>query len=451
MHISVVGTGYVGLVTGACFAEFGWRVTCVDRDVAKIQALEKGHVPFYEPGLSALVRKGLAKQTLSFSTQLGDAVSKSEVVLIAVGTPSTDEGDADLSAVYEVARQIAPFLKEGVIIVTKSTVPVGTSQALERQIRSVNPKILFYIASNPEFLREGSAIEDFMKPDRIVVGADDPTVIERLQALYVHLTRKGVPFIATTCETSELIKYASNAFLAMKVSFINEIAHLCEKVDADVDDVARGMGLDQRIGKEFLKAGPGYGGSCFPKDTHALVRTAQRSGTSLPLVETAIQSNLQTKQRMVEKIEQACGGTLLGKTLAILGVTFKANTDDLRDSPSLTILPLLQAKGATLRAYDPEGMKEGKAVFEGVTWCQDSYAAATGSDALVVLTEWDVFSTLDFSLLKERLRAPLLVDLRNIYAAEDMLHAGFTYVSIGRKDAQPSEREQERLSVIEVA
>ncbi|MGL4825159.1 MAG: UDP-glucose dehydrogenase family protein [Alphaproteobacteria bacterium] len=437
MQISVVGTGYVGLVTGACFADFGWSVTCIDRDVAKIQALEKGHVPFYEPGLSALVRKGLGKRTLFFTTQLKDAISKSDVVLIAVGTPSTDEGDADLSAVYEVARQIGPFLKEGAIIVTKSTVPVGTSQELERQIRSVNRKTLFHIASNPEFLREGSAIQDFMKPDRIVVGADTPEVMDRLEALYGHLTRKGVPFIATTCETSELIKYASNAFLAMKVSFINEISHLCEKVGANVDDVAHGMGLDQRIGKQFLKAGPGYGGSCFPKDTQALVRTAQRSGTSLPLVETAIQSNLQTKQRMIEKIEQAFGGNLRDKTLAILGVTFKANTDDLRDSPSLTILPMLQERGATLRAYDPEGMEEGKAIFEDVTWCQDSYAAAKGADGVIILTEWEVFSSLDFVKLKERLKVPLLVDLRNIYAPEDMLLAGFTYISIGRKDVRP--------------
>ncbi|MGL5720361.1 MAG: UDP-glucose dehydrogenase family protein [Alphaproteobacteria bacterium] len=437
MQISVVGTGYVGLVTGACFADFGWSVTCIDRDVAKIQALEKGHVPFYEPGLSALVRKGLGKRTLFFTTQLKDAISKSDVVLIAVGTPSTDEGDADLSAVYEVARQIGPFLKEGAIIVTKSTVPVGTSQELEKQIRSVNRKTLFHIASNPEFLREGSAIQDFMKPDRIVVGADTPEVMDRLEVLYGHLTRKGVPFIATTCETSELIKYASNAFLAMKVSFINEISHLCEKVGANVDDVAHGMGLDQRIGKQFLKAGPGYGGSCFPKDTQALVRTAQRSGTSLPLVETAIQSNLQTKQRMIEKIEQAFGGNLRDKTLAILGVTFKANTDDLRDSPSLTILPMLQERGATLRAYDPEGMEEGKAIFEDVTWCQDSYAAAKGADGVIILTEWDVFSSLDFVKLKERLKAPLLVDLRNIYAPEDMLLAGFTYISIGRKDVRP--------------
>ncbi|MGL5784351.1 MAG: UDP-glucose dehydrogenase family protein [Alphaproteobacteria bacterium] len=447
MQISVVGTGYVGLVTGACFADFGWSVTCIDRDVAKIQALEKGQVPFYEPGLSELVRKGLRKHTLSFTTQLKDAISKSDVVLIAVGTPSTDEGDADLSAVYEVVRQIAPFLKEGVIIVTKSTVPVGTSQELEKQIRSVNRKTLFHIASNPEFLREGSAIQDFMTPDRIVVGADTPEVIDRLEALYGHLTRKGVPFIATTCETSELIKYASNAFLAMKVSFINEIAHLCEKVGADVDDVAHGMGLDQRIGKQFLQAGPGYGGSCFPKDTQALVRTAQRSGTSLPLVETAIQSNLQTKQRMVEKIERACGGSLHGKTLAILGVTFKANTDDLRDSPSLTILPMLQERGAALRAYDPEGMEEGKTIFQGVTWCQDSYAAAKDSDGLVILTEWDAFSALDFVKLKEHLKAPLVVDLRNIYAPEDMLLAGFTYISIGRKDVRPLDC----LSVTEAA
>lgn len=436
MHISVVGTGYVGLVTGACFADFGWSVTCIDRDVAKIQALEKGHVPFYEPGLSALVRKGLGKRTLFFTTQLKDAISKSDVVLIAVGTPSTDEGDADLSAVYEVARQIGPFLKEDAIIVTKSTVPVGTSQELEKQIRSVNRKTLFHIASNPEFLREGSAIQDFMKPDRIVVGADTPEVMDRLEALYGHLTRKGVPFIATTCETSELIKYASNAFLAMKVSFINEISHLCEKVGANVDDVAHGMGLDHRIGKQFLKAGPGYGGSCFPKDTQALVRTAQRSGTSLPLVETAIQSNLKTKQRMVEKIEQACGGNLHGKTLAILGVTFKANTDDLRDSPSLTILPMLQERGAILRAYDPEGMEEGKVIFKDVAWCDDSYAAAKGSDGIIILTEWDIFSSLDFVKLKECLKTPLLVDLRNIYAPEDMLLAGFTYISIGRKDVR---------------
>lgn len=434
MHISVVGTGYVGLVTGACFASFGWRVTCIDRDAAKIETLNRGDVPFYEPGLAALVKQGTEKGTLSFSTRLEDSIPESDVVMIAVGTPSTPQGDADLSAVYAVSRQIAPLLKEKAIVVTKSTVPVGTSQALTQHIRTTNPKASFFVASNPEFLREGSAIEDFMFPDRVVLGADDPWVLDQLKRLYTPLVEQDVPVVETSCETSELIKYASNAFLAVKVSFINEIAQLCEQIDANVEEVARGMGLDQRIGQQFLKAGPGYGGSCFPKDTRALVQKGKQMGTPLRVVEAAIKANDHTQRRMVDKIQQALGGTLKGKTLGILGITFKANTDDLRDSPSLTILPLLQEQGAKLQVYDPEGMQEGQKLFNRVEWCEDSYAAAEDADAVVILTDWDVFASLDLKRLKAVLRHPTMIDLRNLFDAKQVAQAGLTYTSVGKQD-----------------
>ena len=440
MHISVVGTGYVGLVTGACFASFGWQVTCIDRDAAKIEQLNQGKIPFYEPGLPELVQQGVEGSTLHFSTQLETPIAQSDIVLIAVGTPSTSDGDADLTAVYQVARQIAPLLKEHTIVVTKSTVPVGTSQQLEQLIKAANPKASFFVASNPEFLREGSAIEDFMFPDRVVVGADVAWALNQLKRLYTPLIERGVHVVETSCETSELIKYASNAFLAVKVSFINEMAGLCEQIGANVEEVARGMGLDSRIGQQFLKAGPGYGGSCFPKDTKALVQTARKVQTPLSLVEAAIEANEHTQKRMVHKIQQAFGGDLKGKTLGILGITFKANTDDLRDSPSLTILPLLQESGAVLRIYDPEGMQEGRHYFEQVEWCKDSYIAALDADALVILTDWQIFSSLDLNQLKAALRHPLLIDLRNIYDPDHMAQAGFTYVSIGRQDKMGAKR-----------
>lgn len=434
VQITIIGTGYVGLVSGACFARLGWTTCCVDKNPEKIQTLQKGDIPFYEPGLKELVQEGIAKNKLSFTSSFSKGISQADLIFIAVGTPSTQEGGADLSAVFNVAEQMAPFLRQNTIIVTKSTVPVGTGAKITEKIRQRNAKAVFHVASNPEFLREGCAIEDFMAPDRIVVGTNHPFVTHKMQELYAPLIQKGAPLIVANLETAELIKYASNAFLALKVAFINEIADLCEQVNADVEAVAQGIGQDSRIGAKFLKVGPGYGGSCFPKDTLALVHTAEEVQSPLTLIQTVVQSNINRKQRMAHKIIQACGGDLRGKTLAILGITFKANTDDLRESPSLTILPLLQKAGAQLRIYDPQGMKEGKKTFSSqqITWCKDPLEAAYAADGLVILTEWDVFKSLDFSLLKHVLKQPLLIDLRNLYDPKEVASIGFQYVSVGR-------------------
>jgi UDPglucose 6-dehydrogenase len=438
MRVAMIGTGYVGLVSGACFSNFGHHVVCVDKDAGKIARLKKGEIPIFEPGLDALVADNVKAGRLAFTTDLAAAVPDAEAVFIAVGTPSRrGDGFADLSYVYEAAAEIADGLKNYAVVVTKSTVPVGTSKKVEDIIRARRPKAEFDVASNPEFLREGSAIEDFQRPDRVVVGTESERARNVMRALYRPLfLNDKTPFVFTTQESSELIKYASNAFLALKITFINEMADLCEKSGADVQDVARGIGLDGRIGSKFLNAGPGYGGSCFPKDTIALVRQADEFGAPSRLVEAVVDVNSKRKKRMAEKIATAFGG-VKGKTIAVLGVTFKPNTDDMRDSPSLDIIPALQAAGATIRAFDPEGMKEAGKLLPGVTWTEDAYDAMTGADGVVILTEWNEFRALDLKQLKTKLNRPLLVDLRNIYTLREMADAGIEYHSIGRAPARP--------------
>ena len=433
MRVAMIGTGYVGLVSGACFSNFGHHVVCVDKDAGKIARLKKGEIPIFEPGLDALVADNVKAGRLAFTTDLAAAVPDAEAVFIAVGTPSRrGDGFADLSYVYEAAAEIAGSLKNYAVVVTKSTVPVGTSNRVEEIIRERSPTAEFDVASNPEFLREGSAIEDFQRPDRVVVGTESERARNVMRALYRPLILNDkTPFVFTTRESSELIKYASNAFLAMKITFINEMADICEKSGADVQDVARGIGLDGRIGSKFLNAGPGYGGSCFPKDTLALVRLASEFGTPSRLVEAVVDVNAKRKKRMADKIAAAFGG-VKGKTIAILGVTFKPNTDDMRDSPSLDIIPALQAAGATIKAFDPEGMKEAKSLLSGVTWTEDAYDAMAGADGVAILTEWNEFRALDLKQLKAKLKRALLVDLRNIYTPREMSDAGIEYHSIGR-------------------
>ncbi|WP_309671323.1 UDP-glucose/GDP-mannose dehydrogenase family protein [Gemmatimonas sp.] len=433
MKIAMIGTGYVGLVSGACFAEFGPDVTCVDVDAAKIERLLKGEIPIYEPGLDALVAKGITSGRLSFTTDLAKAVSEADAVFIAVGTPSRrGDGHADLRYVEAAAIEIAKSLQGYTVVVTKSTVPVGTGRRVAEIIRGANPSAEFDVASNPEFLREGSAIGDFMRPDRVVIGAETDRARAVMQALYRPLYLMETPVVMTTLETAELTKYAANAFLATKITFINEIADLCEKVGANVQDVARGMGLDGRIGKKFLHAGPGYGGSCFPKDTIALVRTAQEYGSPARLVETVVQVNDTRKGAMASRVIAACGGSVRGKTVGVLGVAFKPNTDDMRDAPSLAIVPALQDAGATVRAYDPAAMHEAKALLPGVQWCADAYDAAVGADVLVIITEWNEFRALDLDRVGASMTQKVLVDLRNVYRGEDVRKLGFRYTSIGR-------------------
>ncbi|HYM31551.1 MAG TPA: UDP-glucose/GDP-mannose dehydrogenase family protein [Candidatus Cybelea sp.] len=433
MDVAMIGTGYVGLVSGACFSEFGHQVTCVDKDAAKIESLRKGRMPIYEPGLQSLVERNMAAGQLRFSTEITDAVKNADAVFIAVGTPSRHgDGEADLTYVYAAAREIAAALRDYTVVITKSTVPVGTGREVHRIIRETRPDAEFDVASNPEFLREGSAIEDFMRPDRVVVGAETDRAQEVMRELYRPLFLIETPVMFTALETAELIKYAANTFLATKITFINEIANLCEKVGADVHDVARGIGLDGRIGRKFLHAGPGYGGSCFPKDTRALIATARRSGAPLRIVETVVDVNDHRKREMAERIIAAAGGSLKGRTVAVLGVTFKPNTDDMRESPSLDIVPALQAAGAKVRAYDPEGMSEARQLLPGVNWCKDAYEAAQGADALVIITEWNQFRALNLDRLKSILKRPLMIDLRNIYKPQEMAAAGFDYHCVGR-------------------
>jgi len=433
MKIAMIGTGYVGLVSGACFAEFGPDVTCVDVDAAKIDRLLNGEIPIYEPGLDALVAKGIKSGRLSFTTDLAKAVADADAVFIAVGTPSRrGDGHADLRYVEAAALEIARALQGYTVIVTKSTVPVGTGRRVAEWIRSANPTAEFDVASNPEFLREGSAIGDFMRPDRVVIGAETDRARAVMQALYRPLYLMETPIVMTTLETAELTKYAANAFLATKITFINEMADLCEKVGANVQDIARGMGLDGRIGKKFLHAGPGYGGSCFPKDTIALVRTAQEYGAPARLVETVVQVNDRRKGAMASRVLTACGGSVRGKTVGVLGVAFKPNTDDMRDAPSLAIVPALQDAGATVRAYDPAAMHEAKALLPGVEWCADAYDVAIGADVLVIITEWNEFRALDLDRIGASMTQKVLVDLRNVYRAEDVRGQGFAYTSIGR-------------------
>lgn len=435
----MIGTGYVGLVSGACFSEFGWDVVCVDKDVDKITRLKAGDIPIYEPGLDDLVERNVAGGRLSFTTDLPAAVKLADAVFIAVGTPSRrGDGYADLSFVYAAAKEIAESVEGYTVIVTKSTVPVGTGREVERVVREANPGADIDIASNPEFLREGSAIEDFMRPDRVVIGAETDRAKELLGTLYRPLYLRETPIIFTQLETAEMIKYAANTFLATKITFINEFADLCEKVGANVQDVARGIGLDGRIGSKFLHAGPGYGGSCFPKDTLALVRTARDAGAPITIVEQVVEVNDQRKIAMAEKIIAACGGSVAGKTIAVLGVTFKPNTDDMRDSPSLVIVPRLIEAGAVVRAYDPVGMDEARKVLDGVTWCKDAYDAMAGADAMTLITEWNEFRGLDLERTRELLKNPIVVDLRNVYKPDEMAAAGFHYTSIGRPAVRPA-------------
>lgn len=434
MKIAMIGTGYVGLVSGACFAEFGPSVVCVDLDEAKVERLRRGEIPIYEPGLEDLVAKGIKSGRLSFTTNLAEAVADADAVFIAVGTPSRrGDGHADLRYVEAAAVQVANSMTGYTVVVTKSTVPVGTGRRVAEIIRATNPGVDFDVASNPEFLREGSAINDFMRPDRVVIGAETDRAQKVMQALYRPLYLMETPVVMTTLETAELTKYAANAFLATKITFINEIADLCEKVGANVQDVARGMGLDGRIGKKFLHAGPGYGGSCFPKDTIALVRTAQEYGSPARLVETVVQVNDTRKGAMAKRVMLACGGTVRGKTVGVLGVAFKPNTDDMRDAPSLAIIPALQDAGATIRAYDPAAMHEAASMLPGVHWCEDAYDAAAGSDAVVLITEWNEFRALDFERLASTVKTKVLVDLRNVYRPDEVRAAGFAYSSIGRQ------------------
>ena len=437
MHISVIGTGYVGLVTGACFAEFGVHVTCMDSDSRRIEKLEKGEIPFFEPGIAELVAKGVKEGRLSFTTNIAQAVDKALVIFIAVGTPPSADGSADLSFVKEVGKGIAHHMTSYKVIVTKSTVPVGTGETIREVVKKTQKSpIRFDIVSNPEFLREGSAIEDFMRPNRVVIGADSDQAIAIMKDLYRPLYLIETPIVVTDVPTAELIKYASNAFLATKISFINEIANLCERVGANVQMVAKGMGLDHRIGSKFLHAGPGFGGSCFPKDLAALIQTGERNGYPMQIASAASRVNDIQRGRMVDKIREAVGG-LKGKTLAMLGLSFKPNTNDLREAPALAISRELLAEGAAIRAYDPEAMAEACQLIPELQACRDTYHAAEGADALVIMTEWNVFRNLDFDKLKATMRSPVLLDLRNIYDPERAAAAGFKYISVGRIAQNP--------------
>jgi UDPglucose 6-dehydrogenase len=438
MHVAMIGAGYVGLVSGACFSEFGVNVTCVDTDADKIELLKRGEMPIYEPGLDALVLGNVQAKRLSFTTDLKAAVTDTDAVFIAVGTPSRrGDGHADLSYVYAAAREIAEALNGYTVVVTKSTVPVGTGDEVERIIREARPDADFDVVSNPEFLREGSAINDFMRPDRVIIGTESERAQEVMRRLYRVLYLFETPIVFTSRTTSELIKYAANTFLATKITFINEIADLCEKVGADVHGVARGIGLDGRIGGKFLHPGPGYGGSCFPKDTLALAKTARAAGNPLRIVETVIDINDERKKGMAEKVVTACGGSVKGKTIAVLGLTFKPNTDDMRDAPSLEIVPALQKAGATVRVFDPAGMTQAKALLNGVVWCEDAYETLIEADALAILTEWNEFRALDLERIKSLMKSPVMVDLRNIYDPSAMAEAGFSYTSVGRRPVEP--------------
>jgi len=433
MKIAMIGSGYVGLVSGACLADFGHIVTCVDKDEAKITALLQGEMPIFEPGLAALVAKNVEAGQLFFSLDLASAVREADAVFIAVGTPSRrGDGHADLTYVHDAAREIAMALDGFTVIVTKSTVPVGTGDALEAILRAARPDADFAVVSNPEFLREGAAIGDFKRPDRIVIGLEDARAKPVMEMVYRPLYLNQAPLLFTGRRTSELIKYAANAFLATKITFINEMADLCEAVGANVQEVARGIGLDNRIGGKFLHAGPGYGGSCFPKDTLALIRTAQEAGAPTRIIETVVAVNEARKGAMAQKIIAACGGDVKERRIALLGLAFKPNTDDMRDAPAIPIIRDLQAAGAMITAYDPESMEQAKPLFENVDYAQNAYACAKEADALVIITEWDQFRALDLTRLKGVLHAPLVIDLRNIYRPEEMRAMGFVYHSVGR-------------------
>jgi UDPglucose 6-dehydrogenase len=433
MRVAMIGTGYVGLVSGACFADFGHVVTCVDKDASKIDRLHDGIMPIYEPGLDKLVESNVNEERLFFTTEAKDAIADADAVFIAVGTPSRrGDGHADLSYVYAAAEEIATLMKGFTVVVTKSTVPVGTGDEVEAIIRKTNPDADFAVVSNPEFLREGAAIGDFKRPDRVVVGTDNERAIDVMRELYRPLYLNETPIVFTNRRTSELIKYAANAFLAVKITFINEMADLCEKVGANVQEVSRGIGLDGRIGKKFLNAGPGYGGSCFPKDTLALTKTANDHGSPVRIVDTVVEVNAARKKAMAEKVIAAMGGDVSGKTIGILGLAFKPNTDDMRDAPSLDIIPALIAAGASVKAYDPESMKEAAHMLSGVSFAKNPYEALDGADAMVIITEWDQFRALDLARVKSTLKGKVVVDLRNIYDPINMKELGFDYASIGR-------------------
>jgi len=434
MRVAMIGTGYVGLVSGACFADFGHDVTCVDKDPAKIAALLRGEMPIYEPGLEDLVASNVRAGRLAFTTDLSKPVAEADAVFIAVGTPSRrGDGHADLSYVYAAAREVAAALDGFTVVITKSTVPVGTGDEVERVIREARPGAEVAVVSNPEFLREGAAIQDFKHPDRIVVGTDSDRARQVMNELYRPLYLNQAPILVTSRRTAELIKYAANAFLATKITFINEIADLCEQVGANVQEVARGIGLDNRIGGKFLHAGPGYGGSCFPKDTVALIKTAQDHAAPLRIVETVAAVNEARKRAMARKVSAALGNGLRGKTVAVLGLTFKPNTDDMRDAPSIPLITALHDMGANVRAYDPVGMAQARQVLPAVTFCEGAYECAEGAEALVIVTEWEQFRALDLDRIKAAMARPVIVDLRNIYRSDEMIERGFVYESVGRQ------------------
>ena len=434
MNICMIGAGYVGLVSAACFSEFGWTVVCIDKDPARVAALKRGEVPIYEPGLDDLLERNIKAGRLSFSQEIGPAVANAELVFLAVGTPMRrGDGHADLSYVHSAVEEIAPHLSGFTVITTKSTVPVGTSRQIEQRLRKARPDGEFAVCSNPEFLREGSAIQDFTHPDRVLVGCDDARARAVMERLYKPLALRNSPVVFVSRESAELAKYAANAFLAMKISFINEIADVCEEVGADVQQVADAIGRDKRIGDKFLHPGPGYGGSCFPKDVQALMRTAREARAPLSIIEQVHRVNEERKIAMATRIERAAGGTIAGKTVAILGVTFKPNTDDMREAPSLVIVPLLQERGAVIRAFDPQGAKHASEMMPGVEWCKGALDAAKDADVAVVVTEWNEFRALDLKALKRAMRGNVLVDLRNIYQAREAAAAGFSYSCIGRQ------------------
>jgi UDPglucose 6-dehydrogenase len=433
MRIAMIGTGYVGLVSGACFADFGHEVACVDKDAKKIAALRAGKIPIFEPGLDELVARNVKERRLSFTTELEPAVREAEVVFVAVGTPARrGDGHADLSFIFEAVREVANCMVDRAVIVTKSTVPVGTGDEIERIVREVRPDAGIAVVSNPEFLREGAAITDFKRPDRIVVGAEDAHARQVMIEVYRPLYLNAPPLLFTGRRTAELIKYAANAFLATKITFINEIADLCEAVGADVQEVARGIGLDNRIGPKFLHAGPGFGGSCFPKDTVALIRTAQEADAPINIVETVISVNEARKQSLAKRVIDACGGSVEGKIVAVLGLAFKPNTDDMREAPSLALIPALLAAGAVVRAHDPQSVAQAKPLLPGVAFSAGPYEAVEGADALVIVTEWDAYRALDLDRIKQSMKDPVVVDLRNIYRPEEMADKGFRYWSVGR-------------------
>jgi UDPglucose 6-dehydrogenase len=433
MRVTMIGAGYVGLVSGACFADFGHTVTCVDKDAGKIDRLKDGVMPIFEPGLAELVGSNVKEGRLSFTLAAQDAIRNADAIFIAVGTPSRrGDGHADLSYVYAAAKEIAEHMDGFTVVVTKSTVPVGTGDEVEEIIRKTNPNAKFAVVSNPEFLREGAAIGDFKRPDRVVVGTDSEEAREVMRELYRPLFLNETPMLFTSRRTSELIKYAANAFLAVKITFINEMADLCEKVGANVQDVSKGIGLDNRIGKKFLHAGPGYGGSCFPKDTLALTKTANDHGSPVRIVDTVVEVNDARKKAMADRVIKAMGGSVKGKTIGVLGLAFKPNTDDMRDAPSLDIIPALQAAGARVKAYDPESMHEAGKMLTEVDFCDGPYHAVDGADAMVLITEWDQFRAMDFERVKKLLKTPTVVDLRNVYQPSDMARRGFNYVSVGR-------------------